>query len=279
VQRRAVPANAVQNPHEPDAVWSTKRGLGKAGWVGYKVQVCETAPDAPRARREPTLAVATAVVTQPATASDHGSLAPALAAHAAAGGTPPETVFADAGYLSADELAEADSAGYELCGPLGAPPHSGARFGSDAFAVDIPNRRAVCPAGRRSSECARLTDAATQSVSYRFAWARADCATCPLAPQCLSAKSPEPFRTLQVGGRHMLVQARRALCRTPEYRRRLCRRSGIEGTHSELKRGYGIRRCRYRGLARTDGQMHFAAAACNLRRWAARLAWTAKQRQ
>ena len=76
----------------------------------------------------------------------------------------------------------------------------------------------------------------------------------------------------------MIVQARRRLCETPAYRRRMDRRNGIEGSISELKRGHGIRRCRYRGRPRTDVQMQFAAASCNLRRWAARLAWLARQR-
>ena len=57
------------------------------------------------------------------------------------------------------------------------------------------------------------------------------------------------------------------------------RRSGIEGTHSELKRGYGIRRCRYRGKAKTDLQMQFAGAACNLRRWANRWCWLSRNNQ
>jgi IS5 family transposase len=272
-QRKAAPANAVHNPHDPEAVWSTKRTLGKAGWVGYKLQVCETAPEEPLTRGEPTHAVITAVVTQPATASDNGSLAPVLGKHADGGGMPPETVFADAGYINANELAKADVAGYELCGPIGAPPHSGARFGSDSFAVDIPNLRATCPAGKCSSECSRINEAARNIVQYYFAWAKADCAGCLLANQCLSKKKIAPFRTLQVGERHMLVQARRSLCRTPDYQRRMCRRSGIEGTNSELKRGYGVRRCRYRGRPKTDVQMQLAGAACNLRRWAARLCW------
>jgi hypothetical protein len=272
-QRNAAPANAVQNPHDPQAMWSTKRTLGKAGWVGYKLQVCETAPPEPRTRGEPTPAVITAVVTQTATASDHGSLAAVLAQHADSGGLPPQTVLADAGYISADELAKAEAAGYELCGPVGAPPHSGARFGSDSFEVDLPNRRALCPAGKSSSACSRIHDASRSSIQYYFTWAQADCAVCPLADQCLSKKTRGQFRTLQVGEKHMLVQARRTLCRTREYQRRMFRRSGIEGTHSELKRGYGIRRCRYRGRSKTDVQMQFVAAACNLRRWAARLCW------
>jgi IS5 family transposase len=277
-QHPSAPAGAVHNPHDPEAQWCTKRSLGKAGWVGYKVQLCETAAEAPRAKREPTEAVITAVVTQPATTGDHGSLEPVLAAHGAAALPPPETVFADAGYVSAPALERAANQGYELCGPIGAPPHSAHRFGSDSFAVDIPQRRAICPAGQSSTECSCIHETGREGGSYYyFAWARADCAACPLATQCLSTKKRQAFRTLQVGDKHMLVQARRALCRTPAYQERMRRRSGIEGTNSEVKRRYGIRRCRYRGLAKTNVQMHFASAACNLQRWAARLCWLASR--
>ena len=75
----------------------------------------------------------------------------------------------------------------------------------------------------------------------------------------------------------MYLQQRRKLCKTPEYQELMKRRNAIEGTHSELKRGYGIRRCRYKGLAMTALQHQFTAAACNLRRWAARLCWLEKK--
>jgi hypothetical protein len=275
-QRPSTPAGAVHNPHDPEAQWCTKKSLGKAGWVGYKVQICETAAESVRAKYEPTDAVITAVITQPATTSDHGSLAPVLAAHVASAQPAPETVFADAGYISAPALKQAKAQGYELCGPVGAPPHSSTRRGSDSFDVDIPNRRAICPAGKSSTECSCINESGHNETYFYFAWARSDCAVCPLAPQCLSPKKLAPFRTLQVGEDHMLVQARRKLCRTPEYQARMRRRNALEGTNSELKRGYGIRRCRYRSLEKTNIQMQFAGAACNLRRWAARLCWIAR---
>ena len=275
-QRPSTVSGSVHNPHDPEAWWSTKGTLGKAGWVGYKVQVCETAPDEPRPCGEPTEAVIMAIVTQPAIASDQNSLKPVLAAHTPTADVVPTTVFADAGYINAPTLVQADAAGYELCGPIGSPPHSGARLGSDSFAVDIPNRRAICPNGKTSSECDRIAESGRSDIYYYFAWSRADCATCPLAAQCLSKRKLQPRRTLQVGEEHMRVQARRLLCRTPEYRHRMCRRSGIEGTHSELKRGFGIRRCRYRGRTKTDLQMQFAGAACNLRRWANRRCWLSR---
>ncbi|MEI7899061.1 MAG: transposase [bacterium] len=219
----------------------------------------------------------TAAVVQSAITSDHGSIGAVLEAHAANVGCNPEEVFGDAGYVSAPALREASAQGYELTGPVAAPPHSGARFGSDSFAVDIPGRLAVCPAGIASSECSRIAESGRNAVYYYFAWPRAACASCPLREKCLSKKKRTLFRTLQVGDGHMSVQERRNLCKTPEYRIRMKRRSGIEGSHSELKRGYGLRRCRYRGLPKTDVQNQFTSAACNLRRWSARLCWLARK--
>lgn len=276
-QRLRTPPGAVHNPHDPEAQWSTKQSLGKTGWVGYKLQVCETAPETIRQKGEPTEAVITAVVTQPATASDHGSLSPVLEDHKEHGQMAPDTVFADAGYISAPALELADADGYELCGPIGAPPHSANRFGSDSFEVDLTNRCALCPSGKTNAQCSFITEAKPARTYYFFAWAASDCQACPLKQQCLSKKSEQPYRTLQVGAQHMAVQARRKLCRTPEYQLRMRRRNGIEGTNSEFKRGYGLRRSRYRGVKKTDIQMQIAAAACNLRRWSARLCWMARK--
>ena len=56
-------------------------------------------------------------------------------------------------------------------------------------------------------------------------------------------------------------------------RARMRKRNAVEGTHSELVRGYGLRRCRYKGRSKTGLQAQFTATACNLRRWARRLCW------
>lgn len=276
-QRPVAPAGAVHNPHDPDAEWSTKGTSKKTSWVGYKLQVCETAPENNRQSGEPTEAVITTVLTQPAITSDHGSLTPVMVAHEQNGQAKPEETFTDAGYLSAPALEAARAGGYILTGPIGAPPHSGERFGSDSFVVDIPNRKATCPAGKINTECSRITETKLQLTYFYFAWAKTDCAVCPLKDQCLSRKKRQPFRTLQVGEKHMIVQERRNLCKTPEYQQRMRRRNAVEGTNSELKRGYGIGRARYRGLTKTNIQMQFTAAACNIRRWSARLRWLAHQ--
>lgn len=278
-QAASQPSGAVHSPHDPEAQWSTKTALDKSGWVGYKTQICETAPDENRQRGEPTVAVITAVVTQQAITSDNGSITPVMAAHVLSGQTAPSTVHTDAGYINAPELARAESKGFELCGPMPAPPYSGnGRFGTDAFEVDLANRRAVCPAGKTSCHCAHIMEQKLERTYYYFEWAKADCAACPLRDQCLSPKKQNQRRSIQVGELHEYAQVRRKLCKTPEYRLRMRRRNAIEGTNSELKRGYGLGHARYRGRAKTDIQMQFTAAACNIRRWSARLCWLSKQK-
>lgn len=274
-QRRTSAAGGVVSPHDPEAQWSTKKALGGRGWQGYKAQVCESVRDTAREKGEPTATVVTAVLVQPATASDQGSVPGILAAHQSAVGAgfaPPGEVFVDAGYVSAPSLVKAEGDGYALTGPMPAPPHSGERFGSDSFDVDIPGRVATCPASNTSSECVRTHDAKRGDIYY-FAWPEATCAACALRERCVSAKNKLSRRTLDVGADHMVSQARRNLCKTSEYRAHMRRRNAIEGTYSELVRGYGLRRCRYKGRAMTDLQAKFIATACNLCRWARRLCW------
>ncbi len=54
-------------------------------------------------------------------------------------------------------------------------------------------------------------------------------------------------------------------------------RNAIEGTQSELVRAHGLRRARYRGLAKTKLQNYFMGAACNVKRWLRREVWTLQQ--
>ncbi len=271
--RPATLPGAVQNPHDPYAEWSTKNTLGKKGWVGYKVQVCETVAENNCAKGEPTQAVITAVLTQPATTCDISSLNQILETHVELGQEMPETVHVDAGYISAGKLAEAEKAGFAICGPIPDPPHGAARFGSDAFKVDVPNRKAVCPAGATTASCSFINEKYSSRSFYYFEWPPSACQACPLKAQCISTKTKQNFRCLQVNEHHMLAQERRQLCQTGDYKKRMQRRNAIEGTISELKRGYGIRRSRYRGLHKSALLTVFAAAACNLRRWAARMGW------
>ena len=75
-----------------------------------------------------------------------------------------------------------------------------------------------------------------------------------------------------VGFHHDLLQERRQQMQTDEFKERLRKRNGIEGTISELTRN-GLRRTRYRGLAKTRLGDYFVGAACNVKRWIRLLRW------
>jgi len=123
-------------------------------------------------------------------------------------------------------------------------------------------------------QCSRLEEKETGKVSYRFEWS-AHCHDCPLKEQCVGAG--QKHRTLVVGEHHTVLQERRREQTTDGFRERLRVRNGIEGTQSELVRGYGMRRARYRGKSRLDLQLQLTGAACNVKRWLRVLAWEAKK--
>jgi IS5 family transposase len=74
---------------------------------------------------------------------------------------------------------------------------------------------------------------------------------------------------LQPHAEHEALKAARARLATEEGRRLYARRAGIEGTISQGVRAFGLRRSRYRGLARTHLQHVATATAINLDRLAA----------
>jgi IS5 family transposase len=70
---------------------------------------------------------------------------------------------------------------------------------------------------------------------------------------------------------HETLQQLRRRQTTDEFRKSYAARAGIESTHAQAIRRSGLRRARYRGLAKTYLQHVVTAAAINLLRIAA---WT-----
>jgi transposase len=274
LQLHPQPAGAVKNPHDPQATWSTKGKDKKKDWVGYKVQVAETVPEAPAEAGEPTGAFLTAVETQAATESDEAGMVQVLAEQENSGLEAPPELFVDSAYVSGQAIREAREAGRELVGPAQEPAARNKTFQSDTFDVAVEQRTALCPAGRCSSNCSRLEEKATGKVSYRLEWGR-QCRDCPLREQCVG--QGQEHRTLRVGEDHTYLQARRREQKTEAFQERMHRRNAIEGTQSELVRGHGLRRARYRGLAKVRLQNYLIGAACNVKRWIARRRWQFRQ--
>jgi IS5 family transposase len=268
-------SDRVQNPHDPEATYAVKgQGQQKKEHVGYKVQVAETVSEAKLAPGEPTRNFLTGIVTHPAHQSDEAGALRMEQEQAAMGLAKPPVQYVDGAYVSAQKLAEAQAEGRELMGPAQPAPRKEGRFSVEDFQIDVEQRTALCPAGKRSTQCSRLLEELTGKVDYRFEFST-QCHDCPLRERCLG--KDQRHRTLVVGEHHTALQARRQEQQTEEFKERMKHRNGIEGTQSELVRGHGLRRARYRGLAKVKLQNYFIGAACNVKRWLRREAWLLQQ--
>lgn len=272
---RARPPGAVQNPHEPEAQWSSKDTTKNKEWVGYKTQVAETVQETVCQPGEPTRNFITAIITQNAIASDQPGMTEVLAEQASLGLAPPSALYVDGAYVHTQSLKLAHDEGRELRGPAPASPDRGKTFTIEAFEIDVAGRIALCPAEKCSTNCSRLEVAKTGKIDYRFEWSDKVCRLCPQQSGCVGAT--QTHRTVVVGEHHHFLQTRRREMQTEDFKKEMHRRNGIEGSQSELVRGYGLRRARYRGLAKVRLQNYLIGAACNLRRLCRRLAWAAAQ--
>ncbi len=222
---------------------------------------------------EPTRNFVTAIAIQPAHHGDEAGSVAIAKAQAALGLESPPVLYTDGAYLSAAKLVEAAAQGRELVGPVqSAPKRYPDQCTVEDFKVEVEQRRALCPAGKPNDQCSRLDGEKKEyGVQYRFEWNQTTCGACELRERCLG--KGQKHRSIVVGEHHSALQARRIEQKTEAFQRRMHHRAVIEGTQSELVRAHGLRRARYRGLAKVQLQAWFTGAACNLKRWLRRVAW------
>lgn len=98
----------------------------------------------------------------------------------------------------------------------------------------------------------------------------ADCTTCPSRSQCTRSRGRSGRQLgLHTREEHEALRAARTRQDSAEGRSLYALRQGIEGTLSQAIRTFGLRRSRYRGLAKTRLQHVVTAGALNLDRLAA----------
>jgi transposase len=275
VQKAAQPSGAVHNPHEPQAQWASKgQGKHRKEHVGYKLQVAETVQETTVQAGEPTRSFITAMVTQEAIGSDDVGLVAVEKEQAAMGLEKPPQLYVDGAYVSAKGLAQAKAQGREIIGPAQPAPKKPGRFSVEDFQIHVEERQGICPAGKPNTQCSRLEEDKSGRVNFRFEWST-QCADCTWREKCLG--QGQKHRTVLVGEHHTHLQARRQEQKTQDFQQKYSRRNAVEGTQSELVRGHGARRARYRGLEKVRLQNYFIGAACNAKRWIRRMIWEMKQ--
>jgi DDE family transposase len=247
--------NYIATPYDGDARRSTKR---TTQWVGYKLHVTEAISSSQETRFITDVALASA--PEP----DNQQLE-AIQSRLAERKLLPVQQYVDQGYMSAANLAKSLTSGVDLRGRLLQDTSGKAEgFRLRDFQVDIANRRAICPAGRVAPRFVPAKPNPRNLVAFHVFFGKA-CQSCRFfGPQLCTDKLRG--RHLGISLHHDLIQARRREEQTEAFRQDMRIRAGAESVISELVRGYGVRRARYRGERKNALQVAFTGAALNLKR-------------
>jgi len=249
----------IDSPYDLDAHYGVK---ATTEWVGYKVHFTETcSPGFPNLITN----VDTTVANQPDSAhvirgQDELARRRLL----------PKRQLVDGSYVGSYlKLESRRKHGVELVGPVKQNWHrSQIESGYDLsnFTIDWDGRVAICPQGKRSTGWwSNTSRTGREVISTKFS--RTDCAHCTANALC-TKNGARNSRKLSLRPREeheLLIATRKEQC-TPEWKRFYNRRAGIEATFSQGVRSVGLRRTRYRGLARCHLQNIAIACAINLQR-------------
>ncbi|MEU1943961.1 IS1182 family transposase [Streptomyces sp. NPDC059474] len=261
-------AMRLVTPYDREARGSVKRDIA---WDGYKVHLTESCePDAPN--------LITNVATTFATVPDN-TMSEAIHAALAARGCLPAEHWVDAGYPTAAALVTARRRhGIALHGPVAANTSAqiGAAggYGQDAFTIDWDRRKVTCPGGATNTTWSdRLSQQELPVIRVRFSVL--DCRPCPVRRECINSPTAERRELrLRHHDEHHALRAARTEQQTDAWKNRYKIRAGVEGTNSQGVGRCGLRRSRYRGLAKTSLQHQLTGAAINLARLDAHLTGT-----
>lgn len=246
------------SPYDPEAHYGTKR---QTHWTGYKVHITETCDD-----DQPHLI--THVETTIAPQSDADMTAPIHQALAEKN-LLPNTHLADAGYVDAEQIVDSQTEyDLHLLGPV-RPDTSwqakeNAGYAIADFTIDWEAKQVTCPNGATSSAWTDSSDAWDNPV-IGITFSNKDCRPCPVRSSCTQRAIATPRSlTIRPQKQHEALQQVRQAQQTEAWQKQYAKRAGIEGTISQAVRGFGLRECRYIGLAKTHLQHVLTAAAINL---------------
>lgn len=252
----------IDSPYDPEAHFGNKRSIT---WTGYKVHLTETCD-------EDMLHVITHVETTEAAVSDVTMTEPIHQALTDKEVAPDEHIV-DAGYVDATLLVNSPQDFHlNLIGPVRPDVSWQAKdeqaYDISQFSIDWEAQQATCPLGNISSSWTTRRDNWNNPVvSIKFS--HKDCRDCEGRSRCTKAKTAPRHMTLRPEREHQALQAIRHQQTTQAWKAQYDKRAGIEGTLSQGVRAFGLRRCRYVGLAKTTLQHAATAAAMNVDRLAA----------
>ena len=207
----------------------------------------------------------TAVAVLPGNAPDNLGALELVEESEASTGVPVEEAMGDAAYGDGATRQTFADAGRRLVARVPGRPDR-QRFPKDDFVIDLAAGSCTCPAGQVTHAivpAGKRTDGTGRVHRLRaFQFDGAQCMTCPLRSQCISAKGRKGRRVL-IHPQEALLQEARALQQSAGYDEYRARRVVVEHRLARLVQ-LGIRQSRYFGRAKTRFQLYLAATVANL---------------
>ncbi len=175
--------------------------------------------------------------------------------------------FVDSAYVSAEILVNAQQQQIEMVGPTRQnaswQSKTEGAYDETKFDINWSAKTVTCPEGKQSKTWKTSVKYGDRAyVQARFN--KQDCLACAAMERCTRG-TYRVVAFLPQAQYEALARARKAHD-SPEGKERYKRRAGIEGTLSQGVRGFGLRRSRYRGLAKTHLQNMAIGAAMNIDR-------------
>lgn len=246
----------IESPYDIDARFRSRRGVN---WVGYAVHLSETCEDDQCHLITHVETTDASVHEAQRTEAIHQSLIDK--------GLPPSEHFVDSAYVSSEHLVNAEEQQIEMVGPTRQDASWQSKleggYGKAQFDINWATKTVTCPEGKASKSWEpRVTQEQREYIQVRFS--RRDCSTCDNKALC--TRSSQRSLNLRPQVQHAALETAREKHRSEAGKERYKRRAGIEGTISQGVRGFGLRRSRYRGLAKTHLQNVAIGAAINIDR-------------
>lgn len=250
-------ATMICSPYDVDATYGRKL---TTWWVGYKVHLTETCDE-----EYPHLI--THVETSRAGNGDVDVTARIHQALKEQDLLPSEHMM-DTNYAESKQFIESrQQYGVNLIAPTradnGWQAKAGQGFDASSFQIDWETQHAMCPAGKTSLSWSPAIDPYESHV-IKIKFSMKDCTPCPLKVNCTQAQ--RRTITIRTKEQHQALQEARARQKDATFWEKYQVRAGIEGTISQGVRAVGLRRSRYRGMAKTHLQHLISATAINMKR-------------
>ena len=249
----------IESPYDTEARYRSKSAMH---WTGFMVHLSETCED-------DSAHLITHVHT---TAADVHEATCTQGIHEALRKKDllPPVHFVDAAYVSAELLVGSRAEfGIDLVGP---PPGNSTwqtkvegAYTGEQFTIDWEKRVVHCPQGVASAAWYDCLGKEGRPY-HRVHFPKHVCSACHARALCTKTKQAPRLLSLHPQAQHEALSAARQRLGSEEGWTLYARRAGVEGTLSQAVRAFGLRRARYRGLAKTSLQHVATAVAMNVER-------------